>query len=115
MPRSTRVWLIDIRTEIAGIRDLTESATQADLAASWAMRRAVEHALLIIAEAAKNLPEEIKAQRPEIAWNRIHGLGNMLRHEYRHIDAEILWSIITDHLDTLDAAAAALLDGLEEA
>ncbi|MGE0034834.1 MAG: DUF86 domain-containing protein [Xanthobacteraceae bacterium] len=115
MPRSTRVWLIDIRTEIAGIRDLTKSATQAEFAASWAMRRAAEHALLIISEAAKNLPEEIKAQRPEIAWNKIHGLGNMLRHEYRHIDSEILWSIIVDYLDSLDTAAAALLDGLEKA
>lgn len=114
MPRSTRVWLIDIHTEIAGIRDLTKSATQAEFAASWAMRRAVEHALLIIAEAAKNVPDEMKAQRPEIAWNRIHGLGNMLRHEYRHIDAEILWSIVTDHLDPLDAAAATLLEGLDE-
>jgi uncharacterized protein with HEPN domain len=79
------------------------------------MRRAVEHALMIIAEAAKNLSAEMKALRPEIEWNKIHGLGNMLRHEYRHIDADILWSIIVDHLDSLDVAAAALLDGLEKA
>lgn len=114
MPRSTRVWLVDIRAEIAGIRELTKSAMLAEFVASWAMRRAVEHALLIIAEAAKHLPADMKAQRPEIAWHKIHGLGNMLRHEYRHIDAEILWSVITEHLDPLDAAAAALLDGLKE-
>jgi uncharacterized protein with HEPN domain len=114
MPRSPRIWLVDIRTEIAGIRELTKSATQAEFAASWAMRRAIEHALMIIAEAAKNLPADMKAQRPEIEWNKIHGLGNMLRHEYRHIDAEILWSIIVDHLDPLDVAAAMLLGGLQE-
>lgn len=114
MPRSTRVRLVDIRSEIAGIRELTKSATEAEFAASWAMRRAVEHALLIIAEAAKNLPTAMKARRPEIEWNKIHGLGNMLRHEYRHIDPEILWSIITDHLDSLDTVAAALLEELEE-
>ena len=73
------------------------------------MKRAVEHALLIVAEAAKHLPEEMKSAHPEVPWPKIHGLGNMLRHEYRRIDPEILWSIITEHLQPLDTAAAALL------
>jgi uncharacterized protein with HEPN domain len=114
MPRSARVWLVDIRAEIAGIRELTRTATEAEFAASWAMRRAVEHALLIVAEAAKHLPTEMKASRPEVEWHKIHGLGNLLRHEYRHIDPEILWSIVTEHLDRLDEAAAALLESLKE-
>lgn len=114
MSRSVRVWLVDIRTEIAGIRELTRSATEAEFAASWVMKRAVEHALLIIAEAAKHLPAAMKAIRPEVEWHKIHGLGNLLRHEHRHIDPEILWSIITEHLGPLDDAAAALLEGLAE-
>jgi uncharacterized protein with HEPN domain len=35
-------------------------------------------------------------------------------HEYRRIDPEVLWSIIADHLGTLDNAAAALLESLGE-
>jgi len=77
------------------------------------MKRAVEHALLIIAEAAKHLPPPLKELRSEVPWEKIHGLGNLLRHEYRRIDPEILWSIITDHLGALDAAAAALLESLD--
>src|SRR5262245_63799235 len=109
MAHSPRVWLVDIRDEIAGIRDLTKSATATEFAQSWAMKRAVEHALLIIAEAAKNLPAEMKAARPEVAWHKIHGLGNLLRHEYRRIDADVLWSVVTEHLNALDHAADALL------
>jgi uncharacterized protein with HEPN domain len=41
------------------------------------------------------------------------GLGNLLRHEYRRIDPAILWSIIEDHLDALDQAAADLLNKSE--
>lgn len=74
------------------------------------MKRAVEHALLIIAEAAKHIPDEVKALRPEVPWQKIRGLGNMLRHEYQRIDPDILWSVVTDHLEELDAAAADLLD-----
>jgi uncharacterized protein with HEPN domain len=112
-PRPFRVRLIDIREEIAGIRSLTKNATVESFAANWAMKRAVEHALLIIAEAAKHIPDELKRMRPEIPWNRIHGLGNMLRHEYRSVDPEILWSVVTESLDDLDKATEALLKELE--
>jgi len=71
--------------------------------------RAVQHALLIIAEASKHIPPEMKVRQPAVPWHKIQGLGNLLRHEYRRIDSLILWSVITEHLDTLDSAAEALL------
>jgi len=111
--RAVRIWLVDIRAEIAGIRELTADAEFAIFAESWGMKRAVEHGLLIIAEAAKHLPPPLKQAHPEVPWEKIHGLGNLLRHEYRRIDPEILWSIVTEHLSTLEAAAAALLDKID--
>lgn len=113
-PRLLRVRLVDIREEISGIRDLTKDADARSFAASWAMKRAVQHALLIIAEAAKHIPPELKDTHPEVPWQNIHGLGNMLRHEYRRIDPDLLWSIITDHLDNLDRAAVALMDVVDK-
>lgn len=111
--RSTRIRLSDIRGEIAGIRDLTKGASLESFAASWAMTRAVQHALLIISEAAKHVPEEMKAAKPNVPWHKIHGLGNLLRHEYRRIDPAILWSIVTEHLDDLDDAADAFLKRID--
>ena len=103
--RAVRVRLMDIRAEITGIRELTANADFETFANSWGMKRAIEHGLLIIAEAAKHLSPSLKELRPEVPWEKIHGLGNLLRHEYRRIDPEILWSIVTEHLDPLDAAA----------
>lgn len=60
---SPRLWLLDIREEIAGIKSLTKDVDVGTFSASWAMKRAIEHALLIIAEAAKNLPETMKGTR----------------------------------------------------
>ena len=112
--RSVRIRLIDIREEIAGIRSLTKNETAESFATDWAMKRAVQHALLIIAEAARHIPDNLKTTRPEVPWKRIHGLGNMLRHEYSRIDSDILWSIITENLVDLDRAAEALLTGQPE-
>lgn len=44
---------------------------------------------------------------------KIYGLGNLLRHEYRHIDPEILWSIVKGPLADLDNAASVLLADLD--
>ena len=107
--RPIRIRLVDIREEIAGIKDLTKDSNARTFAESWAMKRAVQHALLIIAEAAKHIPPELKEARPEVPWKQIHGLGNMLRHEYRRIDSDILWSVVTENLDDLDKAVEALL------
>ena len=71
--RVARVWLIDIRAEIAGIRELTADAEFATFAESWGMKRPVEHGLLIIAEAAKHLPSPLKQTHPEVPWEKIHG------------------------------------------
>jgi uncharacterized protein with HEPN domain len=111
---SPRLWLFDIREEIAGITALTKDADFTTFAASWAMKRAVEHGLLLIAEAAKHIPSELKETHPDVPWRKIHGLGNLLRHEYRRSDPEILWSIVTDHLAALDRAAATLLERVDK-
>ncbi|TNC14277.1 DUF86 domain-containing protein [Methylobacterium terricola] len=52
----------------------------------------------------------IKASEPSVPLRQIRGLGTLLRHEHRRIDPVVLWSVITEHLEPLDAAAAALLD-----
>src|SRR4051812_44750615 len=100
--RSIRIRLNDVREEIAGIRALTKNATADSFAADWGMKRAVQHALLIISEATRHIPDDLKKVRPEIPWKNIHDLGNILRHEYRRIDPRFLWSIITEDLDELD-------------
>lgn len=47
-------------------------------------------------------------------WKNIHGLANLLRHEYRRVDSDILWSIITEKLADLDRATEILLAGQPE-
>jgi len=111
----TPIWLADIREEIAGIRDLTAHATVEEFATNWVMKRAVvEHALLIISEASRHIPTDLKAKAPEVPWSKIHGLGNLLRHEYRRIEPAILWSVVHDHLGALDRAIAAMQQAVSD-
>lgn len=107
-PRA-RVRLQDILDEIEGIRALTAGRTFAEFDGSWATLRATQHALLIVGEAVKNLPPDLKALWPEIPWGRISALRNFLHHEYASIDNARIWSIVTEQLDPLEEAVRALL------
>jgi uncharacterized protein with HEPN domain len=65
------------------------------------LRRAIERALQIISEAARVLPPDLVARYPEAPWPAIIGIGNILRHEYQHLDDKRLWEIVTVHLPQL--------------
>jgi uncharacterized protein with HEPN domain len=71
----TQVRLQDIVDEIEGIRSVTMGLSFADFDRSWSTLRATQHALLIISEAVKNLPDDLKARRPDVPWRRIQALG----------------------------------------
>ena len=69
---------------------------------------AVQHALLIISEAAAKLGRLAADICPGLPWADLRGLGNRLRHEYHTIDVARLWLMIERDL-------APLKKGVEEA
>lgn len=64
-------WLRHILDEAEAIRQTTRNIGFEEFEASWLIRRAVEHGLLIIAEAANTLPADLKKTQPEIPWAQI--------------------------------------------
>lgn len=55
-----------------------------------ALQRAVE----IVSEASRHNPEDLKGLTPDIEWQAIRAIGNVLRHEYHGIADEIIWDTI---------------------
>lgn len=52
----------------------------------------------IISEASKNVPAKIKNKYPEIPWEKMYGLRNLIAHEYFGIDYEMIWKISKNNL-----------------
>jgi len=50
----------------------------------------------IIGEAAAHMPEEIVAGHPEIPWQDMRDMRNVLAHEYFGIDEKIVWETISN-------------------
>src|SRR6516164_6053556 len=90
-----------IRDEIGNLLPLFADIDYRAFASSYSMVRTTERAILIIAEAVKSLPEELTARYPEIEWHAIRGIGNILRHEYERVEAEVLWRVVHENLPRL--------------
>jgi len=71
---------------------------------------AVLRNLEIIGEAATNIPEEIRKKYPEIPWNRVVGLRNVVIHGYFVVDLEIIWVIIREQLPELKDVLRKMMD-----
>jgi uncharacterized protein with HEPN domain len=55
---------------------------------------AAARALEIIGEAARNIPQDFRAQCPEIPWQRIVGMRNILAHNYDGADPLVIYDTI---------------------
>ncbi len=68
----------------------------------------------IIGEAARALPEQIRALAPEVPWPKVIGMRNILVHGYFEINADIVWETATRDLPALRPAIEGLLRTLEQ-
>ncbi len=102
MSRDDRLYLRDIGAAADTVATFLEPVDSAEALAADQMRLyAVAYALQIICEAAKNTPQALHEQHPDVAWRDVAQLRNMLVHAYSQISVPTLWQIITSDVPTL--------------
>ena len=66
--------------------------------------------LLNIGEAARNVPQDMRASNPEVPWQDIIGMRNRLIHVYFEMDLGIVWQTVSEDLLLLEDAVQKLID-----
>jgi uncharacterized protein with HEPN domain len=108
-----RARLQHILFHIRGVADTIGGVEFDTYISVYHMERTVEHAVQIISEAVRALPPELFARYPDVEWNKIAAIGNVLRHEYERIDPETMWEIATVKLPELEKVIERMLADLE--
>jgi len=62
---------------------------------------AVLRNLEIIGEAAKHIPDEVRARYPHVPWRQMAGLRDVLAHAYFGLDDAVLWDIVQNEVPPL--------------
>ncbi|WP_048130524.1 HepT-like ribonuclease domain-containing protein [Methanolacinia petrolearia] len=101
MPRDMDLYFSDIVDAANNILDYTKGIDYDDFISNQMCIDAVIKNFLVIGEAVKKIPEEIKSQHSSIDWKNIAGLRDVLVHAYFRIDDEILWDIVQNKLEDL--------------
>ena len=76
------------------------------------VKDAIIRRIEIIGEAVGKLPENIKATKPSIPWQDIKDMRNKLIHDYGHVDVELVWAVIENHIPNLKVAIVEILEHL---
>jgi uncharacterized protein with HEPN domain len=103
---------------IGRIEVLTKELDQSTFTADNHQVDGVLFNLMIIGEAVKNIPDEVRVQYPAIRWRDIGRFRDRVVHHYFALDMVIIWEIVSVHLPLLKTAAESLLqqtiDGNDE-
>lgn len=75
--------------------------------------RSVAYCLVVIGEAASDIPDEILARAPEVPWPLMRGMRNRIVHEYFDLAVEILWDTVQEDLPGLQEPLERLLSESE--
>ena len=109
MPRDYKVYLEDILGAIQKIERYTRGLTFERFSRDERTVDAVVRNLEIIGEAAKQVPLQMRNTHPEVEWERMAGLRDILIHAYFGVDLEIVWNIVEVKLPGLLAQIKAIL------
>lgn len=60
----------------------------------------------MIGEAAKMIPDSVRADYPKVEWKKISGLRDILVHHYFEVDLDIIWDVIQNKLPALERELA---------
>jgi uncharacterized protein with HEPN domain len=108
---SPRIWkerLQDILEAITEIQAFTEGMNLGTFAADKKTMRAVELDLIVIGEAASQIPDQVENEHPEIPWSLMRAMRNRLVHVYFEVDARLLWDTVQKDLPVLFSALQSL-------
>jgi uncharacterized protein with HEPN domain len=107
-----RVYLLHIRDAIEKIESYTTGGKDSFFEESI-IQDAVICNLEIIGEAAKNLSKEFKERHPDVPWQKIAGLRDVLIHEYFGVRMDTVWNVVEGHLPVLKRYVKNILDKID--
>ena len=110
MPRDYKLYLEDILEAIQKIEIYTQNLEYSEFREDSLRVDAVLHNLMIISEAVKQIPEDLRGKYSFVEWRKISGFRDIVAHQYFGVSLEIVWDIVQNKLPGLRDQASQILE-----
>lgn len=115
MKKDPLVFIEHILESIETIEEYTKGITKEEFINSKKTQDAIIRRIEIIGEAAKNVPEDVKKNFPNIPWKRISGMRDILIHGYFGVDLGLTWKVASEEIRDLRKKVMKVKKDLEKA
>lgn len=109
MDAKTRLYLLDMLEFANNAAAFLGDADAATLTANPEKFYAVRHAVELVGEAARRVPDADRQHLKSIPWNEAIGMRNHIAHAYHAVDPVILVNTVRNHFPGLIAAIQSAL------
>jgi len=110
MSKDPKILARHIMESIGFIEEFSKNITKPEFLKSIKTQDAIVRRLEIIGEAAGNFPEDFRKKYPEIRWEEISGMRNVLVHEYFKVDLELIWKTVKKDVPKLKRQILKIID-----
>lgn len=104
----------DILNSINETEEFVEGMSYEEFVADQKTVNAVIRSLEVLGEAAKNIPDSLRKEYPQIPWSKTAGMRDKLIHEYFGVDLEIVWQVVHKDLPPIKPDIERMLRDLQE-
>lgn len=112
MTRDYLLSLSDIIENMEKTRQFVGGMSYEEFVAHEMACYAVVRCLEIIGEAVKNVPQEIRARRPEVSWKDLAGLRDKCIHMYFGINHWRIWQVVKEDIPKYQESIQTLIDDM---
>lgn len=114
MIRNISLYIKDILQNMRDAEEFIQGLSYGQFVADKRTFNAVVRSLEVIGEAAKNVPDEIRAKNPMIPWKEMAGMRDKVIHLYFGVDREAVWIAVKDRIPAIRPLIEQILKDLEK-
>jgi uncharacterized protein with HEPN domain len=110
--RSPILYLSDMLNATRAVRNFIRGMDRETFLEDEKTRSAVTYQLLILGEAAKAIPADIKSKAPNLDWKGMANMRDCLIHAYFDADYGLVWDTVDNEIPQAEEGLEKLIDEL---